>query len=58
MRTLPRPQPDLFVETTRFAELTGAQRQKALALLQALLMEASLPRASEPSAAVKETGDE
>lgn len=41
MRTLPRAQPDLFVATTGFAELTGAQRQKAVALLQALLTEAS-----------------
>ena len=58
MRTLPRAQPDLFVATTGFAELTGAQRQKAVALLQALLTEALMALAGEPTAAAKEAGDE
>jgi len=58
MRTLPRAQPDLFVATTGFAELTGAERQKAVALLQALLTEAMMALTVEPSVAAKEAGDE
>ncbi len=58
MRTLPRAQPDLFVATARCAELTGADRQKAVALLQALLTEAVMTPPSEPSVAAPETGHE
>jgi len=58
MRTLPRAQPDLFVATTGFAELTGAERQKAVALLQTLLTEAVRTLAVEPSVAAKEAGNE
>lgn len=58
MRTLPRAQPDLFIATARFAELTGAERQKALALLQALLTEAAVTPPNEPPVAAKEASDE
>ena len=58
MRTLPRAQPDLFAPAAGFAELTGAARQKAVALLQALLTEAVMTRPSEPPVAAKEAGDE
>ena len=58
MRMLPRAQPDLFVATAGFAEMTGAERQKALALLQALLTEAVMTPPSEPPAAAKEAGNE
>ena len=58
MRTLPRAQPDLFVATARCAELTGAERQNALALLQALLTEAVMTPSSEPSVAAPEAGHE
>lgn len=58
MRTLPHAQPDLFVATTGFAELTGSQRQKAVALLRTLLTEASMAREGEPSAVAKEAADE
>ncbi len=58
MRTLPRTQPDLFAATTGFAELTGAERQKAVALLQTLLTEAARTLAVEPLVAAKEAGDE
>ncbi len=58
MRTLPRAQPDLFVATARCAELTGTERQKAVALLQALLTEAVMMLPSEPSVAAPEAGHE
>ncbi|HEY0204014.1 MAG TPA: hypothetical protein VGC15_07695 [Acetobacteraceae bacterium] len=58
MRTLPRAQPDLFVATARYAELTGTERQKAVALLQALLTEAVMTLPSEPSVAAPEAGHE
>lgn len=58
MRTLPRAQPDLFAATAGFAELTGAERQKAVALLQALLTEAVMTLPSQPPVAAKEAGDE
>jgi hypothetical protein len=58
MRTLPRAQPDLFVATARLAELTGAERQKAVALLKALLTEAVMTLPSEPSVTAKEAGNE
>ena len=58
MKTLPRAQPDLFIATAGSAELTGAERQKAVALLQALLTEAVMTHPSEPSVAAKEASDE
>lgn len=58
MRTLPRAQPDLFAATTGVAELTGAERQKAVALLQTLLTEAARTLAVEPPVAAKEAGNE
>ncbi len=58
MRTLPRAQPDLFAAETGFAELTGAERQKAVALLQALLTEAVKTLAVEPLVAAKKAGNE
>lgn len=58
MKTLPRAQPDLFVAPARCAELAGAERQKAVALLQALLTEAVMTLPSEPSVASKGAGNE
>lgn len=58
MRTLLRAQPDLFVAKTGFSELTGDERQKAVALLQTLLTEVVMTLPSEPSVAAKEAGDE
>ena len=42
MRRPVRAQTDLFVEGIRPIEIAGADRQKALALLQALLSEATM----------------
>ena len=58
MRTLPRAQPDLFAATAEFVELTGAERQKTVALLQALLTEAVMTPPSEPSVAAPEADHE
>jgi hypothetical protein len=49
MRKLFRIQTDLFVTPTRPVELTGAEHQKAVALLRALLTEALITRASDPA---------
>jgi len=52
-------QVDLFVTPVQPAELTGAERQKAVALLQALLTEAvTRPPAESPISGTKEAGDE
>jgi ABC-type lipoprotein export system ATPase subunit len=59
MRTLFRSQMELFVTPTRPAELTGGERQKAVALLQMLLTEAVMTLAGEPpTSGKKETGNE
>jgi hypothetical protein len=52
-------QVDLFAVTTRTAELTGIERQKAVELLRVLLTEAVMELNSNPSASRKqETGNE
>ena len=54
-----RVQMDLFVTPRRPAELTGAERQKAVVLLKALLTEAVMTLPGEPSTSgKKETGNE
>ena len=61
MRKLFRIQTDLFATPTRPVELTGAERQKAVALLRALLTEALITRAGDPATCSKkkvEAGDE
>jgi len=59
VRKLLRMQVDLFVTPVQPAELTGAERQKAVALLQALLTEAvTRPPAESPISGTKEAGDE
>jgi hypothetical protein len=50
---------DLFVATTRPAELTGVERQTAVALLCALLTEAVMAVTSNPTTSRKqEAGNE
>jgi hypothetical protein len=50
---------DLFVTPVRPAEMTGAERQKAVALLQTLLMEAVITLAGElPTSGQEEAGNE
>jgi hypothetical protein len=52
-------QMDLFVSPTRPPELISSERQKAIALLQALLMEAAINRdVVQSSAGDRETGNE
>jgi ABC-type molybdate transport system ATPase subunit len=59
MRKLLRVQMDLFVTPVRPAELIGVERQKAVALLRALLTEAVMTLAGEPSTSgKKEAGNE
>ena len=53
MRKLFRMQMDLFVAPVRPAELIGAERQKAVALLRTLLTEAVTTLADEPSTSGK-----
>jgi hypothetical protein len=54
-----RGQMDFFVTPARPAELTGIERQTAVALVQALLTEAVMTLTSDPSASrKKEAGDE
>ncbi|EIM30930.1 hypothetical protein MicloDRAFT_00004590 [Microvirga lotononidis] len=50
MRRQCRVQMDLFLPLTQPGDLSGADRQKAVALLQALLMEAATKPAKEPPA--------
>jgi uncharacterized protein YdaT len=50
---------DLFASPTRPPELISSERQKAIALLQALLMEAATNQDAVPSSAgERETGNE
>jgi hypothetical protein len=61
MRRLFRAQVDLFVTPARPVELTGVERQMAVALLRVLLTEAAMTLASDRSTskkqeAVDETG--
>ena len=48
MRQVFRAQVDLFVTPARPAELTGVERQKAVALLRALLTEAVMTPTQRP----------
>lgn len=45
-----RVQMDLFLSLTRLGDMSGAERQKAVALLGVLLMEAAAKPANEPEA--------
>jgi hypothetical protein len=47
MRRQPRTQMDLFVPLAQPADINGVERQKALALLRTLLMEAATKLAKE-----------
>lgn len=59
MRKLFHAQMDLFVLPTRPAELTGNERQTAIALLQTLLKEAVMTRIVElSSSGEKDVGNE
>jgi hypothetical protein len=59
MAKLLHAQIDLFIRPVVPVELTGAERQKAVALLQMLLTEAvTKPPGQSPDASQKETGDE
>ena len=59
MTKLFRAQIDLFTRPVMPVELTGAERQKAVALLQALLTEAVTNSTHQSSnASQKEAGDE
>jgi hypothetical protein len=53
MKKLFRIQTDLFVTPTRPVELIAAERQKAVALLRALLTEALITRAGDPATCSK-----
>jgi hypothetical protein len=54
MRQLFRAQVDLFVTPARPAELTGAERQTAVALLRVLLTEAVMTLTSNRSTSKKQ----
>jgi hypothetical protein len=59
MAKLFHAQIDLFTRPVVRVELTGAERQKALALLQALLTEAATkPTGQSSNSGKKEAGDE
>lgn len=54
-----RTQPDMFAMLSRPMELSGNERQKALALLQTLLTEAAAkPTRRQSTESKKEAGDE
>jgi|EndMetStandDraft_5_1072996.scaffolds.fasta_scaffold96286_2 hypothetical protein len=50
MRRQCRTQMDLFLPLIQPSDMSGTERQKALALLRALLMEAATRPANEPPA--------
>jgi hypothetical protein len=59
MKLMLRVQIDLFASPARPPELVSSERQKAIALLQALLMEAATNQGAVPaSAGERETGNE
>ena len=59
MKLMLRVQMDLFASPTRPPELINSERQTAIALLQALLMEAATNQDAVPSSAgEQETGNE
>jgi uncharacterized protein YdaT len=51
MKLMLRVQMDLFASPTRPPELISSERQKAIALLQALLMEAATNQDAVPASA-------
>ncbi len=53
MRKQCRAQMDLFLPLTRPGDMSGAERQKAVALLRVLLTEAAAKPANEPQASGK-----
>ena len=59
MRRQCRTQMDLFLPLTQLSDMSGTERQKALALLRALLMEAATRPANEsPADGKKEASNE
>ena len=59
MKLLLRAQMELFAPPTRPPELTSSERQKAITLLRALLMEAAINQDAVPaSAGERESGNE
>ena len=50
MRKQSRAQMDLFLPLSRPSDMSGAERQSAVALLQTLLMEAATKPVNEPQA--------
>jgi len=59
MKLLLRTQMELLVSPTRPPELLGSERQKAISLLRALLMEAVANQSGVPaSGGEREPGDE
>jgi predicted ABC-type transport system involved in lysophospholipase L1 biosynthesis ATPase subunit len=53
MKPLLRVQVDLFASPVRPPELIGSERQKAVALLRALLMEAAIYQADVPASSTE-----
>jgi hypothetical protein len=59
MKLMLRVQIDLFASPTRPPELISSERQKAITLLRALLMEAAINQAGVPaSGGERESGNE
>jgi hypothetical protein len=59
MKVLLRAQMELFASPARPSELISSERQKAITLLRALLMEAAMNQASVPaSSGEREPGNE
>lgn len=59
MKPLLRVQMDLFASRTRPPELISSERQKAIALLRALLMEAAINQDAVPASTdERESGNE
>lgn len=59
MKLLLRAQMELLASVSRPSELIGSERQKAIALLRVLLMEAAINQAGVPASAGKrEAGNE
>lgn len=59
MKLLLRAQMELFASPARPPELTSSERQKAITLLRALLMEAAINQAGVPaSGGERESGNE
>jgi hypothetical protein len=59
MKLLLRTQMELFASPAQWPELVSSERQKAITLLQALLMEAAINQAGVPaSGGDRESGNE